>query len=275
MALTIGLNGLGIIANCDGDTDSAGGTWAESGGGTVGTNPDEYLFGSSSIGSQYASKSGFTYFTSNTIMDFTPVTGAQAGQFIYIWVNISAGGALDILANNGLSIIIGSDTSNYRTYKIAGSDDTNGWSGGWKLFVIDPTIAGSIADVGTFNLATIDTIGIWIDTIVSVRADSMWIDQIAVADGIRVTGTSTTAWQDVVDYCTDYTNRAWGIFQEREGVFYSYGKTYIGDTGQTAITSFKDSGKVIQFGDSEFWNGSAWALLVELVNMFILMQVVL
>lgn len=262
MALTITINGKGVIANADSltaDTGGAGtGTWHELGGGSISINPDVYLYGSSSIGSKYASKSGWTYFDEKTGLDFTAGTGTEDGQFIYMWVNISAGGALDTLANKGLAIRIGSSTTDYREYVIAGSNDTNGWSGGWKLFVIDPTFSGTVADTGTFDISSVQFFGLWIDTATSVRADSIWIDQIAVGDGIKLYGSSTSGWKDVVNYCTDYTNRAWGMFQEREGIYYSYGKTYIGYSTQSANTSFVDSNKTIQYGESQYWSGSAW-----------------
>ena len=262
MALTIAIEGKGVIANCDALTDDTGGTgtgdWGEIGGGTISLNPDVYIYGNNSIGSKYASKSGNTYFNLGTgnELDFLS-GGTEEGEFIYIWINISAGGALDTLTNNGLAIRIGSSTTDYIDFTIAGNDDTNGWTGGWKLFVLDPTLTPTLT-TGTIDLSSIIFLGLWIDTSSSVRADSIWIDQIAVGKGLRITGTSTTGWKEVVDYCTDYTNRAWGMFQEIEGIYFTYGKIYIGDSTQTANTSFVDSGRVIQFGTSEFWSGSAW-----------------
>ena len=264
MVLNISIEGKGVIANCDSKTADTGGlgtgTWNELGGGTIDTNPDVYLYGNNSIGNQYASKSGYSYFDiqAGNELDFS-VGGAEEGQLIYIWLNISAAGAFNTLANNGFSIRLATSITDYRDYKIAGSDDANGWTGGWKLFVIDPTIAGSVADTGTYDVSSIRDIGVWIDTAASVRADSIWIDQIAVGSGIRVTGTSTTGFKDIIDYCTDYANRAWGMFQERDGIYYSFGKLYIGDTTQIANTSFSDSGRIIQYGTSQFYgSGATW-----------------
>lgn len=265
MALTISIEGKGVIANADALTNDTGGlgtgTWHELGGGSISVNPDVYIYGNNSIGNQYASKSGWSYFDiqAGNELDFTPTTGTEDGQFVYMWINIAAGGALDTIANKGLAIRLGSSITDYREWIIGGSDDTNGWTGGWKLFVLDPTIAGTVADTGTFDIASVRMFGVWIDTAASVRADSIWMDQISVGTGIRVTGTSTIAWEDVVNYCTDYTNRAWGAFQERDGIYYSYGKTYIGDSAQTANTSFTDTNRIIQYGTSQFWDGAAWS----------------
>jgi len=267
MALTIGIDGLGIIANADALINDTGGTgtgdWGELGGGTIGTNPDVYLYGSMSIGNQYASKSGYSYFDRGAGNELNFNSGGNCyQQYVYLWINISAKGAFKTKAQKGFTIRMGGELdANYREWLIAGKDDANGWAGGWKLFVIDPTIAGTTGTgSGTLNTGAIRYIGVWIDTDVSVRADSVFLSQIAVGKGIKVTAeTSTTGWKDLADYCTDYPNRAWGMMQQREGIYYVYGKISIGHAlTQSANVSFTGSGKIIQFGRSEFWSGSAW-----------------
>ena len=273
MALTITIEGKGVIANCDALTNDTGGTgtgdWTEQGGGTMTLSPDVYLYGTGSIGGKYASKSGMQQFDLGVgnELDFSP-GGTEEGQFIYMWVNMAAFGSLDTLANYGLAIRISSSspgTTNYVDYRIGDATDANGWTGGWKLFVIDPSIAGSrVSGTQATIIASVVTLGIWIDTASSVRAESLWIDQIAVGSGLRMVGTYDSAtyegaWEEAVAYCTDFTNRAWGMLQERDGIYYAFGKMYIGDAAQTAITSFKDSGRVIQFGTSQFYgSGNTW-----------------
>lgn len=257
---TITLDGYGTFAACDGISDSAGGTWAELGGGAITYEVTDPLTGSGSIGHEYASKSGFGYFTtSGTPLDFG-VGGNEEGQLIYIWIKIASSSAFATLANEGFMFVVGSDTSNYRAYKLCGSDDNNGWNSGWKLFVFDPTIAGSITDVGTYDLTDIAMMGLWMDTIISVRAPTIFIDQIQVINGVRVTGTGTIA--ELAAYCTNYASRAWGSYQEREEIFYSYGKTIVGDNASATVnTNLTDNGDVVKFGKSEFYNiSSVWAL---------------
>ncbi len=96
-----------------------------------------------------------------------------------------------------------------------------------------------------------------------MRAESLWIDQIAVGSGLRITGSHDSgsydgAWEEAVAYCTDYANRGWGMLQERDGVYYAFGKIYIGSTTQTAVTDFTDSNRVIQFGTSQYYESGAW-----------------
>ena len=271
MALTITIEGTGVIADCDNITDAQGGTWFELGGGTISQSTDVFFIRSASMGGKYAGKSGIHAIDKGSgLYDFTS-GGTQEGELIYIWISMTALGTLDTLANFGLCIRVSSGgsttaSSNYLDFLIAGSNDKNGWSGGWKCFVIDPTSTpsrydGVIADI----LAAVRTIGVWIDCLGSARADSIFVNEIAIGKGIRVTGgTSTTGWKDVVDYCTDYATRGWGMWQEREGIYYSYGKTYIGDSGQTATLSFKDAARIIQFGISEYYESAAWKTSIPL-----------
>jgi hypothetical protein len=265
MALSISIEGTGVVANCNDITDSAGGTWFELGGGTIAQSTDVYFIRSASIGGKYAAKSGIHAIDKGSgLYDFTS-GGAQEGQLVFIWVAMTAPGTLDTKSNYGLCVRLSSGgstnaSSNYLDFLIAGSDDANGWDGGWKCFVIDPMQTptrsnGTLASIR----ASIRSIGVWIDCSGSARADSIFINEIAIGKGLRVTGTSTTGWKDVVDYCTAYSTRGWGMWQQREGIYYSYGKTFIGDSAsQSANVSFADEGRVIQFGTSEYWNGSAW-----------------
>uniref|UniRef100_A0A6M3Y407 Uncharacterized protein n=1 Tax=viral metagenome TaxID=1070528 RepID=A0A6M3Y407_9ZZZZ len=258
MALTIAYEGLGVIANADlmvNDTGGLGtGDWGELGGGTIGTNPDVYLRGAVSIGNTYASKVGYSYFDRVTLMNFTDT---YPGQFIYMWINISAKGAFKT-GNSFMVRIGGAADTTLRDYLIANKTDSNKWSGGWKLFVIDPNKLGTVADTGSYNPNNVRFIGTLIDTDVSVRADSIWFSQIAVGKGLRILGTSTTGWADAVDYCTDYPSRAWGVLQNREGIYFVYGGIWIGSTTASTTTSFVTAGRVLQFGRSEYYYSSAW-----------------
>lgn len=270
MALTIAIEGKGVIANADALINDTGGTgtgdWLNSGGGASHVlHSDVYLYGTKSIGMKFAAKSGYELFDigAGNELDFTVITGSEDGQFIYMWVNILSYGQFNTLANNGLCIRIGNGTTtDYMDFLIAGSDGANGWTGGWKCFVLDPMKTPSRKDNSTKNDAQIRAavryIGLWIDVTSSVRSESIFLDQIAVGTGLSVTGTSIIGWKDVVDYCTDYSNRAWGVFTEREGIYYAMGKVTIGDSAQGANVSFKDSSRIIQFEKSQYYESAAW-----------------
>ena len=262
MALTYAIEGKGVIANADNySADTAGGSWGVTGAGgaSAGLTTDTYYYGTASISSAVSGNNKWAWvyhdIGSGNELDFG-ASGTEENQFIYIWVHCPTIGLSKTLANEGVSIRVGSGTSAYRTFIIAGSDGSNGWDGGWQCFVIDPTKTGSIADTGSPNLSSIRYIGAQLETTATAKGDNLFISQIAVGSGIRITGTSTTGWLDAVTYCTDLSNRAWGMLQEREGIYYAYGNIIIGDTAMTGNCSFEDSGRVVQFGLSEYWSGT-------------------
>jgi len=266
MALTITIEGKGVIANADAETNDTGGTgtgdWGFTGSGGVawGLTTDTYLFGSSSMSMALSgAKNGWMHFDRGAGNELNfGTSGAEEGQHIYIWYHCPTIGLSDTRANAGVSIRIGTSTTAFRTFVVAGSDGANGWDGGWRCFVVDPTKTGSISDTGTYDTSSIRYIGIRGATTAIAKGDNFFVDQIAVGFGLRISGTSTTAWKEAVDYCTDYANRAWGMLQQREGIYYAYGKIWIGNSTQTAAVSFTDTGRTIQFGVSEYWSGSAW-----------------
>lgn len=262
MALTIAIEGLGVIANADAEVNDTGGDgtgdWGFTGSGGVanGITQDTYYYGGDSISMALSgAKNGWLWFNRGAGLDFTTT---YSGQYVYIWMHCPTIGLSDTLANGGVSIRFGSSTTDFRTWVVAGSNGSNGWDGAWKCFVIDPTSAGSIADGGTYDDTAVQYFGIRGATTATAKGDNFFISQIAVGSGLRITGTSTTAWKEVVDYCTDLPNRAWGMMQEREGIYYQYGKIIIGDdaTPQAAAVSFEDSGRIIQAGLSEVWSGT-------------------
>ena len=179
MALTIAIEGKGVIANADAISDTAGGTWSEQGGGTIAVSNDVYLINGVSIGGKYASKSGFHQYDlgAGNELDFTPSTGTEDGQLIYFLVAMTALGTLDTKANYGLCLRVSSSspgTTNYLDYVIAGNDDTNGWNGRFKVFALDVNKTPTRSN-GTQSsiIASVRTLGIWIDCSTSARADSI------------------------------------------------------------------------------------------------------
>lgn len=271
MALTITIEGKGVIANADSLTADTGGlgtgTWHELGGGGIALS-GVAIQGGSAIAGAYSNKDGWQYFDiqAGNELDFTPTTGTEDGQHVYMWIQMPALSQLDTLANNGLSIRLGTSTTDYRDWTIAGNDGSNGWTGGWQCFVIDPTKAGTIADTGTFDIASVRMFGVWLNTSSAGRGDNFFMDQIMVGKGLRITGTSTTGWLDVVNYCNDFATRAWGMLQEKDGIYYAYGNMIIGDaTNQAANADFADSGRVIKFATSEFWStGTTWLTGIDI-----------
>lgn len=245
---TIGWNGIGSIQQCEDDTG-----WGELGGGTFEFNPDQYLQGAASMGSQYAAKSGYTYYTHGSAFNFSTT---HAGQRLYMWVSIASTSSVNTAANNGLAIALGAATNALRNWTIAGSDNDNGWAQGWKLFVIDPTTAGSTDD-GTYDQTAVDTFALWIDAIVSVRAQTIFIDEFAIADGMICHSGSGT-FDDLVTYCWGTpASRLIGVITENGRFNYLVDKLTVGDsTNATADTTLTVTDKVIGYNVSEYYTTS-------------------
>lgn len=263
MTLTISIEGKGIIANSDALINDTGGTgtgdWGKVGNGSLSLSTETFLFGSSCVALAVSNEHSALYFDLGVgnELDFS-TTGSEAGQFIYMWVFLPTPGLQETMANDGTKIRLYTTLSDYRDYIITASDDTNGWDGGWRCFVVDPTKPGSISDTGTYDEGSIRYIGVDYDATSVAKGDNVFIDQMAVGTGLRITGTSGSGWAEAVAYCTDYPNRAWGVLQEKDEIYYAYGKIYIGDSTQTAATSFTDEGRVIKFGSTEYYYSGEW-----------------
>lgn len=259
MALTIAFDGTGIVGYSNAAPDTGGGTWGELGAGTVGDNPDVYLYGSNSFGSKYASKEGRTYYQDNTTLDFT-----TTNEILYMLVNIQSNGAFTTYNAGGtfagpFNAIIGSSNTDLYHWNIAAKGASNGWSGGWKAFAIDPNLITGTEVEGTPALTACNTYGVWIDTDVSVRADSIFQSMIISAKGAVVTGSPTVAsegWDELALWCTDYTNRAFPFIEVRGGTYFMKGSLTAGDG--TTLTVFSADGNNIECEESSFYNGTAW-----------------
>jgi len=257
MALTITYDGYGVVANADSLTDDTGGSgtgdWKELGGGSYSLSPDASKYGITSIGSKYASKSGYTYIDGITPLDYSG-GGAQEGEMIYIWLMTLSPTPLDTIGTAPYNICIGDGTGSFNEYTVASKSDSNGWDGRWKVFCIDPTVTPTID--GGADLSAIDTIGVWMDTNVSVRAESFFISQIMSAKGLKVEGTSSDMYAEIVAWSEDYINRAAGMFQSRGQTYYSLGSLSIhSDSGSSNLSA---DGNNIEYEKSEHYNGSAW-----------------
>ena len=257
MALTITYDGYGVVANADSTTNDTGGSgtgdWKELGGGSYSLSPDASKYGVASIGSKYASKSGYTYIDGITALDYSG-GGAQEGEMIYIWVMMLSPTPLDDMATNPYNIVLGDGTGSLNEYTVASKADSNGWDGRWRIFAIDPTVTPTID--GGADISAVDTIGVWMDTDTSVRAESFYISQIISAKGLRVEGTSTTFYDDIVLWAEDYINRAAGMFQSRGQTYFSLGSLTIhSDNGNTVVSA---EGSNIEYEKCEFYNGTAW-----------------
>ncbi|NOQ30268.1 MAG: hypothetical protein GQ570_04000 [Helicobacteraceae bacterium] len=161
----------------------------------------------------------------------------------------------------------GGSLTNWAEWDIAGGDNfsilSNGVNG-FTLLVLDPTTTPSRTN-GTWSTAAVDRFAIWIDTDGSARADNLFIDQILVGNGLKVTGTSSAeGWQDIIDADMGTIGNTWGILQGTSGSeLLAHGKITIGDDAGSLATVFSDTGKSIKFISQQYrTSGGSFANMV-------------
>jgi hypothetical protein len=227
------------------------------GAGAMALEPDYYVQGSNSIsrGVSGAGTEKGMWFNA-TAVNFT--TGTHKDKLVYIWMYVTTPGLTDTLANGGVKVWLGTNTTNYRTWIVGGSDALVA-TDGWVCYVIDPQSAGS-ADVGTYNAASVAYFGGTIKTTANAKGQNFGIDQVAYGRGeIYVSGTNTTTGEGfkeiaAVAYDSARTNR-WGIITERSGVYYVKGKIILGDA--TANTTFSTRGESVVWETPFYRNAAA------------------
>jgi len=260
MALTIGIEGYGVVS----DGQSITNYGCDAAGVSPEAEIDAYFVNAQAVSVGMGNKDGNFYYDigSGNELDFSGGR-TEEGEYIYIWYNVLSPGLLDTIANGGFRVRIGTgQASNFGEWDLHGSDTLDRYPGGWRCVVLDPTTTPTTVNGGaSFDLSSIRYFGFYINMSGSAKYNNIIVQYIAVGKGLRITGTDAgTGWQEVADYCNDYTTRAWGMFQELQGVYYIYGNLYLGDTGQTAVTDLSDSGRIFKFADFEYYtSGASWA----------------
>lgn len=269
MTLTVALENYtgSVITNAE-STDQANFD-STIGGVSPQNEADIYLQGNQGISFKVSGKSGLCYYDvgAGNELDFD-TGGNQEGELLYMFISITTIGGLETIANNGLAIFIGSSTSNYDYWTIAGSDDFRNFrkgKGGFVCFAIDPRVDYTGQGGTGLTLSSARYFGVYIDMVGSAKSENLIFDTIFTAKGIRLTGSDTDGWGDMVDYCTDYSNRAWGVvdYDDSKSLIYLKGKIWVGDSTQTAVTSLQDNNRKFKFIHYEYYTGSVWSPMVQ------------
>jgi len=252
MALTIDIDGYGVIS----DGQSLAGYACDAAGVSPEDEIDAYFVNAQAISCGMGNKDGNFYYDIglNNELDFSP-GGAEEDQLVYIWYNVLSPGLLDTIANGGFRVRLGTgQAANFGEWDLHGQDTLDRYPGGWRCVVVDPTTTPTTIDGGaSFDLASIRYFGFYINMSGSAKYNNIIIQYIAAGKGLRITGTDVTGWQEVSDYCNDYTTRAWGMMQERAGIYYSYG------TMTVSGASFSDDSRIMKFDSTEYYNsGGSW-----------------
>lgn len=226
------------------------GTWT---GGAL--NTDSEIQGTGCSGSKVSNATVHFYHT-GTVRDF--IGGANDGDHVYTWANCLTPN-LDTIANGGIRIRIGQTATNYRDFYVGGdgtgADDP--YAGGWKNFVVDPTLAADsvrIFDVSTPDMNIADVYGGVIKTIamISGNFDNGLFDQIAIGTGLRIiAGDGADPAGTFADFISeDEGTKAnkYGVCRNVGGVNLFQGKIFFGDG--TTTTEFEDTNAIVVFEEA-------------------------
>lgn len=215
-------------------------------GGSLDT--DSEVQGTGCIGAKVSNATNvFSY--AGTSRDF--IGGANDGDHIYTWLNCLTPN-LDTIANGGLRIRIGDSATVYREFYVGGdgtvSDDP--YAGGWKCFVVDPTLAADssrIFDTGTPDMNICDTFGGVIATVamISGNFNNGLIDAIRIGSGLRVINGTTpdpaATFADFISEDEGTKNNKYGVCRNVGGVNLFQGKLFFGDGTTTTVFTDTDA----------------------------------
>jgi hypothetical protein len=165
-----------------------------------------------------------------------------------------------------LHVKIGSDSSNYYAYRIAGNDNYPPL-GGWLLIAVDPNIAGyrDAEGLGSPDVTAITYWSVLADFSVGSKSQNVAIDAIDVGAGLSMgggTGTDSAGdFQDFIDFDEGTSVNRFGYISSREGISFVNGRLAIGQSNDSpptqVATEFDDTGSVVVWNNGYFASGYA------------------
>lgn len=222
--------------------------WSALGGGQAGLSDetDYYI-----QGNQCVSKSGFTGSTRGQIFS-AGATTITAGDAVFMWAKQNNRNLMDIQANGGAQLLIGSGTNAFDQFYVDGSDSEGSALAGWRTYAVDPTATPSTS-TGNPNATTFFGMQWAILGSGSLKGSPNGIDairhgrELRVTDGDLANGYATFAGAAAFDADT---TRAWGLLTPIQGGNLFHGHLVLGQAGTPV--DFRDSNRSIIVLDDTF-----------------------
>jgi len=222
--------------------------WTALGGGASGLNAetDYYIQGTgmTSKNAFASSRKGMIY---NSGSDRASTIGTDGA--VVMWTTHATPNSVDTIANGGITLLVGSSTSDYKHWYVGGGDTIEFM--GWIFAAVNPSETTDEADSGS-PTATEQYFGVLFDlpTGGPTKGAPNAIDAIRCGrcDLIYEFGTSAdpdASFTLAVADKGDETDRL-GLIQERSGAFFCSGLHQLGSS--TNVVNFTDSNKTL------FWN---------------------
>ena len=233
--------------------------WSEPSGytstdGTGEVDTDLSIYGTSCYTeAQRKSGSGGLFYTTTEPGDF-----ADGTDCIFGWYKFFASNAVGVKGANGINMLVGSSSSNFNEYYVAGSD-TYAY-GGWRNYVVNPntTAVTPSATVGSPN-GTHNGAGFGVTLSYGIsKGNSHNLDIIRYGRGqlsvINGQAGSYGVFSGMATANDSPTTGRWGLFQDNYGSYLWKGLISLGLSG-TAV-DFRDANAVIVIDDTEFVQAS-------------------
>jgi len=190
-----------------------------------------------------ATLSAVEYYTISTV-------DMSSGTHVYIWMNCS--GIPDTKANGGYRIVLYTDSSNYATFYVGGSD-THGT--GWLLMCCDASATPN-DETGTFDPSDVTRIGVQFNvTTAAVKQGQVFVynvfwDAVRYGTGSVVTSGATddADYEDI--YIDEVNDNYYGVVQKIYGSYIQTGKIILGGTS-TETCDFVIDNEIIIFPSND------------------------
>ena len=223
--------------------------WAALGGGASGLNIETDYF---IEGTRCVSKNAFANSTKGMVEDTTATTlSTGSGNAVYLWVTHATPGSLDLKANGGITICLGSSSAALNRYFYAGTD-TIDYGAPWICAVVNPDDA--TANSGTVAVTAMDTYGAEAAMVGGpTKGSPFGIDEIRYGHSISINdGAGAPANFTALAVQNDSQNNRWGQFQRTPGSSTNFTMQCRIEYGDTIACVFDDSNKNITIPDLEF-----------------------
>lgn len=186
--------------------------------------------------------------------------GAAYKMLIYMWLRCNTPKLIAALASGGLSIRLGTTTTDYNEYYVGGLDYGIPDSDGWVMYVIDPSQTRSAFSGGGLTLSSIQYFGATITTTGTAKGQNFAIDQIAYGRGeIRVSGTVAVAgagFKEIADWDWGTKSRRYGLIIEKAGTFFCRCKIKLGDDIGSAGLAFSSQAENLVWETPMYYNAT-------------------
>ena len=172
------------------------------------------------------------------------------GKIIYVWMFMSELKKMDTEANGGLRIRIEQGT-NWREWYVGGIDT---YIGGWKCFAIRADYGWTTQSATAPDITVVTKVGVACKTTAVATVVNFWWDAMRYGTGISIKGgisTDVAKFDDIITAEGLVANK-WGVVSKVEGMYIVQGKLTFGSTVAGEATYFKDTSKVVIFGDRPF-----------------------